>query len=284
MARKRVKLDCAGVTDLGRKRSSNQDQLLIAQLRKSAQVSASTFIDKPRKRFRGPVHATLLAVADGMGGMADGSKAARLVLETLARHVVGTLPWVGPGALDPVALKAALVAATVRGQRRLRRESPATSAGKAMGSTLTAAYIAWPDLFVLHVGDSRCYLLSGGELKQLTTDHSIAQRLSDEGALDAATAANSPFAHVLWNSISNAPKSELAPQTAHVKLTDSDVVVLCTDGLTRHVDDAEIKAVARGAGSSHDKAAKLVARANESGGADNITVVIAQPMAATGNA
>jgi protein phosphatase len=284
MPRKRVQLDCFGVTDLGRKRSSNQDQLLIAQLRKSAHVAQGTVVDKPRKRFRGPVHATLLAVADGMGGMADGSKAARLVIETLARHVVSALPWVSPAALDPVAMKAALVAATVRGQRRLRRESPAASAAKAMGSTLTAAYIAWPDLFVLHVGDSRCYLLSGGELKQLTTDHSIAQRLSDEGALDAATAANSPFAHVLWNSISNAPKSELAPQTAHVKLTEGDVVLLCTDGLTRHVDDAEISAVARGAGSSQDKAAKLVARANECGGADNITVVVAQSTAGARNA
>jgi len=145
-----------------------------------------------------------------------------------------------------------------------------------MGTTLTVAYLVWPDLFVMHVGDSRCYLCSGGRLRQLTTDHTIAQRLSDEGAMDAALTAQSPFAHVLWNSISNVAKSELKPQVLHARLKPADVLMLCTDGLVRHVDDARILRTIGGTGTAQLKARSLVDMARAGGGADNITVVVSQ--------
>lgn len=275
MGQKLVQLDCFGVTDPGLKRSANQDQMLIADLRKSARVLQSSFVEKPRRRLSGPVNARLLAVADGMGGMAEGARASRIVIETFARHVVSKLAWVEGGKPDAPAIMDGLAKAAVRCRDRLLRQAGGAPA-RAMGSTLTAAYLVWPHLFVLHVGDSRCYVFSGGKLHQLTTDHSIAQRLSDEGAMDAQAAQNSPFAHVLWNSISNAPQSELKPQLVQRKLKADDVLVLSTDGLTRHVSDTEIAAVAAQETSAQTKAAQLVLRAREGGGADNITVIVAQ--------
>lgn len=274
MAVPKIEFDSFGVSDLGIKRSVNQDQFVIADLRRTLQVRQSSFNDKPRKAVRSAARGRLLLVADGMGGMAEGARASRIVVETFMRFAVSALSWITPGdELNRDEVTEELIAATRCCRRRLEREA---QDARVMGTTLTVAYVAWPDLFVLHVGDSRCYLHRAGALQQLTTDHTIAQRLADEGAIDGSTAANSPFAHVLWNSISNAPKGELKPQVVARTLQTGDVLVLCTDGLTRHVTDARIGQAAGLKSGAKVKAERLVEQARAGGGADNISVIVSQ--------
>ncbi|MBK9973882.1 MAG: serine/threonine-protein phosphatase [Planctomycetes bacterium] len=262
--------DSFGATDPGLKRTSNQDQLVIADLRQEFRILASAFETSPRRGAKGRAQARLLLVADGMGGMADGGVASTLVtrafLKSMARRELASTQQ----------MQKAMAASARHCRKMLTRHA----AGKNMGTTLTAAMIRGDELCLLHIGDSRCYVLSGGKLQRLTTDHTIAQKLSDEGAMSAAEAAASPFAHVLWNSISSSEKSEMQPQLLHRTLKPKDVLVLCSDGLTKHVPDKRIAQILKAKGDACFKAAKLVEEARAGGGTDNITVVVSQGVVA----
>ena len=142
-----------------------------------------------------------------------------------------------------------------------------------MGTTLTMALVLWPTLYVAHVGDSRCYLLRSGTLTRLTTDHTLAQQIADQGI--APLGPDSGLHHLLWNSLGGSETAK--PQTTKLRLEPSDVVLLCSDGLTLHLSEDEI---ARTVATSERAAAlcsKLVERAKAAGGLDNVTVVIARP-------
>lgn len=270
MAKKSIRLDSFGATDPGLKRTSNQDQLVVADLRQEFRVLASNLENPPLRAAKGRPGARLLLVADGMGGMSEGGVASTLVtrafLKSMARRELSSAQQI----------EKAMAAAAKYCRKLLARHAGLASGPRNMGTTLTAAVIRGSELCLLHVGDSRCYVLSGGKLHRLTTDHTIAQKLSDEGAMSSAEAAASPFAHVLWNSISSGDKSEMVPQLVRRDLKPKDVVILCTDGLTKHVSDQRILQVAKGKGDACFKAAKLIEEARAGGGTDNITVIVSQ--------
>lgn len=135
------------------------------------------------------------------------------------------------------------------------------------------AYFAARWMYVVHVGDSRCYLIRDDKIHLLTRDHSVAQLLVEAGQLDEATAEISPLSHCLYNSIGGNSSNPMAPDVSKSELFPGDVVLLCTDGLTRHVSDESILAVLGQVGSVEEKNMELVNLANEDGGSDNITVV-----------
>lgn len=268
MPKKRTLLQCFGLTDLGLKRTSNQDHFAVASLRKRVQVRQSNLetVARASRTF-----SQLLVVADGMGGMAEGGQASRLVVETLLARAARRWPWAGGAQAGN--LGRALHDSALACRRRLLKH--AAGAARSMGTTLTAAHVSDLDLDLLHVGDSRCYLLRRGKLKRLTTDHTMAQRLAAEGALSKAQAAASPFANVLWNSISSSASGELKPEVSRHRLQAGDVLLLCTDGLTKHLDDKRLAQVLKAGRGVQQTAEQLVAEAREKGGTDNITVIVA---------
>jgi protein phosphatase len=144
-----------------------------------------------------------------------------------------------------------------------------------MGTTLTMAYVVWPRLFIVHVGDSRCYLLRRSELKQLTEDHTVAQQYVESGVLAADEAETSRWSNVLWNVVGGA-SDELAPQVYKSELQLGDTLLLCTDGLNKHVSDDRIAQVLAEDADAEKVCRCLVAAANDAGGSDNVTIVVAR--------
>ena len=273
-------IDAAGATDIGCVRPRNEDAYLIATLQRSMIVHDSSA--EPRSGWlTGDAAGTLLVVADGMGGMGGGSTASRVAVQTISSYLLNVMPWVkerkgasaGRASLSSVpSVRDQLSSAVVMSDSTVR--STGASVGEPrMGTTLTMALVLWPTLYVAHVGDSRCYLFRSGTLTRLTTDHTIAQQIADHGV--APLGPDSGLHHLLWNSLGGSETAK--PQTTKLRLEPSDVVLLCSDGLTLHLSEDEI---ARTVATSERAAAlcsKLVQRAKAAGGLDNVTVVIARP-------
>jgi sugar-phosphatase len=144
-----------------------------------------------------------------------------------------------------------------------------------MSSTLTMALIVWPRAFVSQIGDSRCYHLRAPELKQVTTDQTLARQFIDQGLMPEEAANRSPLGHVLSQAIGNG-EPEVWPVLSELELQSGDMLLLCTDGLMKHVPDAQIAELLGTATSASEAASALVGAALESGGTDNVTVVAAR--------
>ena len=129
----------------------------------------------------------------------------------------------------------------------------------------------WPRAFVVHVGDSRYYRLRDGELKRLTSDQTYEQLMLESGAIKPGSAEATRLKHVLWSAVGN---DELVPQVVSTDLTRRDVSLLCTDGLTKHVSDDEIRAHLSRKESSESICRSLLDLALARGGSDNVTVVV----------
>jgi serine/threonine protein phosphatase PrpC len=269
------KMDCYGQTDVGLKRADNQDQFLIADLNKAMRIHHTSLgLDNESTLF-GNSQGVMLLVADGMGGHASGEQASRLAVESLTSSILNTMPWFfSRDAEGDEDLKHSLERALHRCQHRLTVESAASPSSEGMGTTLTAAYLNWPRTTVVHAGDSRCYLWRAGKLTQITKDHTLAQQLSDGGAFRSSDLSHSRWAHMLWNAI-GAGNGDVQPEIHQFDLEIGDVLFLCTDGLTRHVEPAELAERMKHMLSAKQLCRDLVELANERGGADNITVVAA---------
>jgi protein phosphatase len=240
-------VEAAGATDRGKQRANNEDCFAIAPL--------------PRR------DGLLIVVADGLGGAAAGEVASRIavdaVVDELTRHPL-------PADHTPrLALRRAVELAN-QALDEAAREHPGFAG---FGTTLTAAVISWPDVWLAHVGDSRAYLWRSGDLEQLTHDHTMAERLREEGLVSSAQKVPS-WESMLWNALG--PSAE-DPQLEerHERLLSGDRLLLCSDGLTRHVSDRELERRLGKQLSSSDLCEQLVAAANKAGGQDNITAVVA---------
>ena len=270
------KFDCYGLTDRGQVRENNEDQFLIADLYKSVELDQTSLHLEAHTRIFGRSQGKLLLVADGMGGHAAGERASTLAVDSIVAFVVNTMRWfyqLDDDCQDdfPDDLKEALV----HGQRCLVEEAAVMPERRGMGTTLTMAYIIWPRMFVVHVGDSRCYLLRGTHLEQITHDHTLAQQLVDSGTISEADAKRSRYSHVLWN-VLGSDSSDVRPDVYRCEVQMGDAVLLCTDGLTRHVTDDELVRHLGSAGAAQQVCERLVQAANAAGGSDNITAVVAR--------
>jgi protein phosphatase len=140
-----------------------------------------------------------------------------------------------------------------------------------MATTLTAMIAIWPALYILHVGDSRCYRFRGGVAEQLTRDQTMAQDLVDSGVLPADRAPRSPFANVLSSSLGG---TTTLPIVVRSDLQAGDIILLCSDGLTKHVTPARIAERLASLTSSEQACRGLVEDALAGGGSDNVTVLV----------
>ncbi|OYP31001.1 PP2C family protein-serine/threonine phosphatase [Rhodopirellula sp. MGV] len=270
-----LSLAIAGRSDVGKKRSENQDHYLIADLRRQLTIR-DTDVDHSDcgNELFGCQEGHLLVVADGMGGHADGEKASRIAVEASARYVLDMMHWFLKLTVSEEddfvdELSQCLIAI----QEKLWSES--TDGIRTMGTTVTMAYILPPKMYVVHAGDSRCYLIRDKEIQQLTTDHTIAQQMITDGGFEKDDPSLRHWRHVLWNCVGASDKL-VRPEAIRTELKAGDRVLLCSDGLSGVLNDETILETVLEAGSCEQASEMLINRANEAGGPDNITAVISE--------
>jgi serine/threonine protein phosphatase PrpC len=226
-------------TDVGRVRATNEDRFVA--------------------------HPPLFLVADGMGGQNAGEVAAAITADLLeAAAADGTIRTV-----------ADLAEALRRANAAVRRRAAGDRALEGMGTTCTAMLVAGSRLMVAHVGDSRAYLLRGGGLRQLTIDHTLMQRLVDEGRLRPVDIATHPQRSVVIRAIGGA--ADVAADELVIELEPGDRLLLCSDGLTGPLAVGEIEDALAGTPDPQAAAERLVELANAAGGADNVTALVVDP-------
>jgi protein phosphatase len=269
-----VVVDAAGLTHVGLVRKSNEDHFLISRLgRYFETVSTSLPPDDLPSRAEDASYS--LIVADGMGGHAAGEVASRLAIREIIRLAFELPDWIAR--IDDSTREAA----AERAQKRVEKLNAIVLEGghidpglRGMGCTLTALRNLGRVLQIVHVGDSRAYLLRGGQLHRLTRDHTYVQTLVDSGLMSEEEAATSSVRHMLVNAVGGSDQ-DVYVDVDRVRLASGDRVLLCSDGLTDAVDDDLIRTVLAGKGTAAAVCQALVAHALEGGGRDNITVVVA---------
>lgn len=268
-----------GLSDVGKVRTHNEDSFLVARLERSMRLMQSSRPVHDGTKVKGPPQGWLFMVADGMGGHAAGEVASALTIDTLARYAFTLMPWSLPRSRDDSRVLArGLRRAVKECQDEMRRVANEGAGRRGMGTTLTMAYVTWPNLFVVHVGDSRIYAHRDGQLFQITRDHTLAQQLVDSKVMSPDEAAESDFSNVLVNALGG-ESEELSVELHHALLFPKDSLLLCSDGLTKHVSNDEIRAHLDGLAMgdpAETTAKRLVDLANERGGTDNCTVVVAR--------
>jgi protein phosphatase len=269
----RVVADVAALSDRGAVRERNEDHFLIGRFGRALEVLCTNLPDGAVPS-RAEETGYGLVVADGMGGMAAGDVASRLAIETLIQLVLHVPDWIlrpddasGDEALRRIKERYLQVDAALAHEA----EEPAL---RGMGTTLTIAWNLGPQLFLAHAGDSRAYLLRGGTLHRLTRDHTLAQALADAGQVPAEEVATHRLRNVLVKWLGGGKDHE--PDVQRLPLADGDWLLLCSDGLTDMVDDATIADHLRSAQDAASTCGRLVERALERGGKDNVTVALAR--------
>ena len=267
-----VQVDASGLTDVGRKRKANEDHFVIVSLRKAAEVR-QTSVPDPRvfDRLQGQ-EALLFVVADGVGGRAGGALASETAVTSLVEYLADAAGCVqGLDTEREHEFLEQLEHAVRRTHQRIFVEGGGR--GQGMATTLTMAVLVWPRAYLLHVGDSRAFYLHKGRLKQLTRDQTTGEYMVEAGAWTEEQARKAPTASSLVSALGG---DDLTVAVGLVDLQAGDVLLLCTDGLTRHVPDERIAEVLGRTADSESACRALVADALEGGGSDNITVVVAR--------
>lgn len=220
-------------------------------------------------------HGIVLAVvADGMGGAVAGEEASRLVVEAIQADFMGEARGSETmRALSEDEIREKLRLAIRRANRAIIDRASSQPELQGMGTTVTLAFIRDSRVIVAHVGDSRAYRIDGHEgwINQITDDHSFVEALLSSGHITPEQAAVHPMRNVLYRALGQVEDTEadLYSRT----LTEGDWLILCSDGLTRHVKPDEIAEIVTHSATPDEAAQKLIALANERGGEDNISVV-----------
>ena len=270
-------LDMFGLTHTGRVRTENQDHFLLCTVHPQVHVHGTSLPESDRIATRGERLASVLLVADGVGGSAAGSTASRLATEAVTRYLASALRhYHSPGVSGEEVFQRELHAAAITAHDVVRAEALTEPRAVGMATTLCLAVVIWPWLYVVQVGDSRCYFFQDGQLRQVTRDQTFAQDLVEQGVLSREDARSSPLSHVLSSAIG---ASEAAPEITRVDVTKRGCVILvCTDGLTKHVSDAEIADHLGAMKSSEQVSRALLQLALDRGGSDNITLVVGRAL------
>lgn len=268
-----LELDLFGLTHVGRVRKENQDHFMLGTVHPLVVVHGTSIPEAETLPLRGERMATFMLVADGVGSGSGGGEASRLALATVTQYVASSLrSYHAAGGSSDAEFYEALKAAALEAHVKVREKALAQPQAK-MATTLTLAVAVFPWLYVTQVGDSRCYRYWAGELTQVTHDQTIAQGLVDQGVLPAERMAQSPFNHILASAIG---ADEATPVVTRIEIPRGCVVLLATDGLTKHVSNAEIAAEVGAMTSSEQLCRALLELALERGGSDNITLIAAR--------
>lgn len=262
-----------GATDKGQVRANNEDQFLVARLSKALQV-VRTSLPQPKNRQSSDC-SHLFIVADGMGGHAAGEQASALAIDSVETYVLEALKWFAhKEGDDDDKLLAEFRQALGLAHERVRHEAVDHPELHGMGTTLTLAYTLNDQLYVAHVGDSRCYLFRDRILYSVTQDHTLVEDMVRKGVLSPEEAVHHRWRHVITSTVGG-ESTKVRIDVHRLHLQSGDVVVLCSDGLTEMQTGDEIAAILQTAHDPESACQQLIAAANTAGGKDNITVVVA---------
>jgi PPM family protein phosphatase len=261
-----------GITDRGKVRTTNEDQFLIAELRKAMRVW-QTSLPEPKLQV-GEEHAHLFLVADGMGGHRAGERASALAVVAIEQFTLNTFRWFF-GSSDTEAQKvlAQFQSALSQADARILEESAEHPELSGMGTTVTMAFHLGAQLCVVHVGDSRAYVYRDGELHQLTQDHTVTGDMVRSGSLRPDEVAGHRLRHVITNVVGG-PELGVTVEAHAFQVQAGDRLLLCSDGLTEMVTNEAIAATLDAEPAPEAAATKLLAQANSGGAPDNITLLI----------
>ena len=263
-----------GSSDTGRVRPSNEDQFLIAELTKTMRIW-QTSLSEPKAQF-GNERGHLFLVADGMGGHRAGEQASALAVVAIEQFALNTFKWFFQS--DKSEAQTALKqfeTALHQADYRIVEESSEHVELSGMGTTLTLAYHLDGRVCVVHVGDSRAYIFEGDELRQITHDHTVTEDMVRRGELQPEQVAQHPLRHVITNVVGG-NEAGVYVEAHALDVHAGDRLLLCSDGLTEMVANEAIATVLRSEPDPEAACKRLVAQANDAGGRDNITAVVAR--------
>jgi protein phosphatase len=280
----RTVVDVAALSHAGKVRPNNEDSFLVTRFGRSMRTLLTNLPSHEAPNDHAEIGYAMM-VADGMGGAVGGEIASRTAISTLAELAIETPDWI-------------LRLNEARGKRVLGRMEDRFNRLKdvlekriekdpdlsGMGTTLTLAVSLGSDLIVSHVGDSRAYLFTCGQLVRLTKDQTMAQLLAEVGVIRQEDIDKHHARHVLTSAIGTSG-NEMEVELHHLRIADEDQLLICSDGLTEMVSDEDIATVLRKGQRAADTCQELLTMALDTGGRDNVTVIVAHykiPSAAPG--
>lgn len=230
--------------------------------------------------FRAAPELDLYILCDGMGGQASGEVASRLAADTILAHCREgasnpALPLVGDSLVGAAEFSNRLASAIRLANRAVHETAQNNSGHSGMGATVVAVWLLDDRLALAHVGDSRAYRLRNGEMEQLTDDHSFIAEQVRQGMMTEEEAGNSNLQNVLLRALG--VEAEVEPDVDEHLLMEGDTILLCSDGLTRELSDAQIAGILMDNEDPQEAADRLINAANRAGGGDNITVIVLRP-------
>jgi protein phosphatase len=269
-------IDVFGCTHKGLVRESNADHFLVASFHRAILVHAASVPAESLPAFSPDSRGFVLLVADGVGSMARGADGSAKITDTIARYLVEMA-------------EVSLLAQPNREREVMERLRDAVSwthvelqefareTGAGAATTITVCHMVWPCAFIAHAGDSRAYRLRGGRLERMTTDQTMAQAMIDSGTMTREAAEASRFRNVLLSAVGG---NSLDLDVMSTDLQRNDRWLLCSDGLTKHVSDAEIQQALAADDGAQSTCERLIALTLERGAEDNVTVIAsrARPM------
>jgi PPM family protein phosphatase len=269
-----VRVEFGAYTHPGKVRPNNEDNYLVVRRARTRDVLLSSIGEGLLESHDQTAYT--MAVADGMGGQKFGEIASLLALRSGWDLGGGEVKWMvktNEHEARELEQKAHVFFQLIH--RTIQAEADMNPRLYGMGTTLTVCYTTGPELFVMHAGDSRAYLIRGKVPQRLTTDHSVAQKLIETGLAERGSPEEKRARHILTNSL-GAYQSVVEVDFEHHRLEPDDRLLLCTDGLTDHVEDDEIAEFLNLFPTPDTACRALVDLALDRGGKDNITVVIAR--------
>lgn len=263
-----------GVSHKGKVRETNADRFLVGSIRRSFQIeSISSELPNPEIPPEGGQGGFIMVVADGIGSSKYGHEAASLTISSIIKHFASPIKL----QRNDVSLEDDIVdqfaKMIVASHEKLEKAVVDNPEMKGMATTLTLAFVLGTRAWIAHVGDSRAYLVRDGKAMRLTKDQTVAQMLVDRGVLDEKSAESSRLAHMLASAVGGSGDALPSVLSYRIALTPDDTLLLCTDGLTKHVSEEVMGEVANAAKTPTEVCDRLLALAMDGGGSDNITIV-----------
>src|SRR5436190_17350218 len=256
-----------GRTDVGRTREHNEDAFVIADLTRN-----DTSLQPAVRDHRVGAKGTLFMVADGMGGAAAGEIASQMATDIVIKELRDN--WLPLEQPSTDAFARCLKAATQKANQMIHAYATSHQEYRGMGTTATIAGLLADTLYLAQVGDSRGYLVRDGAAKQITKDQSLMQKLIEAGELTEEEAAQSERRNIILQALG--PESTIKVDLTFQRLRRGDTLVLCSDGLSGQVTRDDIAQVVNEEKDLVQACRRLIELANEAGGPDNITVIIAR--------
>jgi len=268
-----VTVDLGAATHVGLVRANNEDSYLVSRAQRSLETLL-TSLPEGKIPTKASEQSYGLAVADGMGGQAAGEVASRIALQAVMEHVIATADWIMRDTDENhERIEGRMSERFEAANEAVREQARKHPHWDGMGTTLMLAVSSGAQLFLGHVGDSRAYLLRGGQLQVLTRDHNYAQVLADGGLITQEQVATHRLRNVLLRHLG---ARATAADVQHLRLQSDDQLLLCSDGLSDGVTGEVIAGILHAAPLAQAACDQLIEAALTAGGQDNVTVLLAR--------